>query len=152
MTPFLRRFVAAFEILGALVGLSVLALGALRITGPIWTNPLIASVATSFFGALGVAGILLWRNDRLGLRLSLLAQLAQVPALTTGFLEYRAQSPASISLSLDSAWNVGLQADLGSFFTMVFGRSAPIHSVSLNVLAVGCVFALLRAGRSLTSA
>ncbi len=152
MTNPVRRLIAAFEILGALTGLAVTALGALRIFGPGWVSPLVGLVATGFFGALGAAGVFLWRKDALGMRLSLLAQLAQVPLLTTTLLTFRAQTPVSVNLSFDSAWNVRLQADLGSYFALVFGRAPSAQVVGVNILALGCVLALLRSARSLTSA
>jgi hypothetical protein len=147
----LRRVIAGFEIAGAAAGLTFSTLRGFAAFGPGWIAQVVLAAGVGFFAALGLAGVLLWRNEHLGFRLSVLAQIAQVPVLTTSLVNYRAQTPVSINASFDSAWNLGLQADLGSYFSLVLGRHAPVQSVALNVLAVGCLVALLRAGRSLIS-
>jgi len=152
MAAFVRRFVAGFQMLGSIVGLGVTTLGAFTTSGPSAVSLLVSLAAVGFFGASGVAGFLLWRGEALGLRLSLVAQIAQVPLLTTTLLTYRAQTPVSINLSFDSAWNLGVQADVGSYFALVLGRTPSAQVVGVNLLALGCIVALVRSARSLTSA
>jgi hypothetical protein len=97
-----------------------------------------------------VAGVLLWRSRPLGLKLSMLAQIAQIPVVTTTAFSYAVKLGFGIWLfcNFDTGF-LGFNATLigNTEFALIF-RGLPVAPVlEINVLAVFILIWLLRAKR-----
>jgi hypothetical protein len=158
MKRFMRRLIAFGEIAQGLVpflfaGSAIEAFGVFRHVFP--DEPLVLRILQSGFYAgicllTSVAGVLLWRSRPLGLRLSVLAQIAQIPVVTTTAFSYAVKLNFGIWLfcNFDTGL-VGFTASLidNSEFALIFGGHQVAPVVEVNVLAACILLWLLRAIR-----
>ena len=144
MNLMLRRGIAALELAGAAFGLGAILLGPPQVSGSLWARGLIIVVFVGFLLFLGIAGFLLWRGNRLGPRLALIAQILQVPQVSLQAFSYHLQAPGGVNLALSSNWDVGLTADLSVSLGLHVGRPVASTQIVINLLALACVYILAR--------
>jgi hypothetical protein len=104
-----------------------------------------------FLVLLGVAGVLLWRGSALGITLSLVVQALQVPHIATNGLSYHLQAPAGVLVSFATNWDVGFTIDLSVALEFRIAHPVDFSRIAINLLALGCVYALARRRMTLRS-
>jgi hypothetical protein len=140
----LQRGIAALELAGAAFGLGAILLGQPQVSGSFLSRGLIIVIYVGFLLFLGIAGLLLWRGNPLGTRLSLIAQILQVPNITLQAFSFHLQAPVGVNLSWSSNWDVGLTADLSVSLGLLVGRPVALTQIAINLFALACVYALAR--------
>jgi hypothetical protein len=143
MNPYIRRAVAVLEVAGAIAGSVALATGHGRTSGPFWASVLVELAFAAFLGLLAAAGFLLWRDHPLGARLSMVAQVLQIPQITTHLLTYHLQAPGALNFSFSSNWEIGLTADVSVSLALRFRGLVDFPQFALNLLAVACLVVIL---------
>jgi hypothetical protein len=78
-----RRFIAAVQIVGALIGVWMLVLGARNGVSIVW------ALILAMFIFVGIAGVELWRGTRRGLIASTIAQIIQIPWIASAHFTWR---------------------------------------------------------------
>jgi len=103
----------------------------------------VAFAFTSFFTLIGVAGVLLLRNHRLGVPLSLVVQGMQVPVLLSSGASYYANAGLGLRLTADSAWNLGFYFHLGTELHYSWLSDRSETTVGINLVAVILLYLLV---------
>jgi hypothetical protein len=103
---------------------------------------MLAVAFTLFFTLLGVAGILLVRNHRWGLPLSLLVQGMQIPIFLSPGPSYYSSAGLGIRLSLDSQWNFGFYTFFGTQLHYSWQSDRNSTTVGINLVAAALVYLL----------
>jgi hypothetical protein len=149
MDKYILKFIAACEVTGALLGAYVLyrAIRSAHYDSDLIFVffALICALSTVTVLAL-IAGILLWTQRRLGLGLSLLVQILQVPLLTSAILKFQLMFGVGIwvYLSFDERIKIGLPIKFGAAENITWNPDLPF-SIGVNVLALYFIYVLLRA-------
>jgi len=145
------RIIAAYEIIGGVLGIATVALpiSSLR------SNPFVAAIGI-FFALLFLlsicAGVLLWKNDTLGIDLSILAQLPQTLQLALpGLFSYRFISGLAFSLTMafegsdgSSSSSISIGFNGASHFSL---NSEGIFLIGINFIAIGLIMYLQKLRR-----
>ena len=136
--PFLR-VLAAVEISGGLWGIGAVA----SATPPPVPGLLYPSLALLAFGASAAAGVLLWRGQPAGWRLSSVVQAAQVLQLLTPVFVWQYRVGPHLTVWLADG-HVGMNAGFQMDFALVPPPSGPVLAVALNLLALAALVVLFR--------
>ena len=96
-----------------------------------------------FFTLIGVAGVLLLRNHRWGVPLSLIAQGVQIPVFLSPGASYYANAGLGLRLTADTAWNVGFYAHLGTQLHYSWESSRTTTTVGINLVAAVLLYLLI---------
>jgi len=129
----LRRVIGLVEVLGA--GWSVVGLGGLFLrSGAVmpWSFLFIFLGSYTF---VGLAGVLLLRQHRLGEPLSILAQVPQLVQLTSGALAYRFIAGYQVTLFLVGD-RFGAYAGLSAAINLWRGTNDPAFMLGVNLIPV----------------
>ena len=140
MTPSrLRLAIGWFEVFGASLG----ALFSYQMFQQLATAlPWLALAFILFFTLIGVGGILLVRNHRWGLPLSLIVQGMQVPVFLSPGPSYYSNAGFGIRLTLDSQWSLGFYTFFGTqlHYSWLSDRNAT--TVGINLVAAALLYLL----------
>src|SRR5215467_6533843 len=135
----LRLAIGWFEVFGASLG----ALVTYRIFPQLASAvPWLALAFVLFFTLIGVAGILLIRNHRWGLPLSLLMQGMQIPVFLSPGPSYYSNAGLRLRLYMDSHWHLGFYAFFGTQLTYSWLSDQSSTTVGINLVAVALLWLL----------
>jgi hypothetical protein len=139
----LRTTLAVYETGAGLGGIwMLLASGQFQLHGPLPLRIFFAIVMAGYCALLAVSGVLLGRNHPVGVRLSLYAQVVQVPQLVTRPLTFMMFTPASITLTFGSNADVGFFLNVAAELKILFGRRPEVTTVGVNLLALFVLYLL----------
>lgn len=153
MNHILRKIIAASQGIGAVL---VACFMAYELIYTVF-HPVLLFLAGYLFAAcaLGIyAGLLLWRDRRLGYLLSIVAQAVQVPLLVSSAVSYALifgfGSWIYFTLSGDG-WDAGIDFRLGELHQFyILGEGLPV-SIGVNLVALYFAVILWRALRALSA-
>jgi hypothetical protein len=151
MNHLLRKIIAVFQVSGA--ALAAIGLGYELFYVPFQTA--LVFLAAYLFAACALAisgGLLLWRDRRAGYRLSIAAQAAQIPLVSSTLISYGLifGFGAWVSLTVSAEnWNAGIDFRLGELHQLhLFSEGVPV-SIGINFVALYFAVMLWRALRAL---
>ena len=148
MNKYILKIIAACEVTGALLGMYILC----RVIRSAHYDSDLIFVFFALICALSamtvlalIAGIRLWMQRRLGLGLSLLVQILQVPLLTSAIFKFQLMFGVGIwvYLSFDEKITIGLPIKFGAAENVAWNPDLPF-SIGVNVLALYFIYVLLR--------
>ena len=135
----LRQIIAWIQIAGAAWGAPATYT---FLTHPSGELGLLAAAFSLFFTLIGLAGILLLRNHRWGVPLSLIVQGMQVPVLLSPGASYYANAGLGLRLTADTAWNLGFYAHLGTQLHYSWESDRTTTTVGINLVAAVLLYLL----------
>ena len=133
-----RMVVAGVEIAGGMYGL-VASMPQL-VSAERWPHQVIFAVAAAFYVTSFVAGMLLLRNRRAGITLSIYLTWPQLLSVKTSLITFALYSGARIGVYIPP---LGFQANLASGFDFGFRGYQPDPQVGINLLAIYFLFLLI---------
>ena len=136
----LRLAIGWFEVFGASLGALVAYQVILLVASSL---PMLALAFTLFFTLLGGACVLLVRNHRLGLPLSLIVQGMQIPIYLSPGPSYYSSAGLGIRLSLDSQWSFGFYTFFGTQLHYSWQSDRNTTTVGINLVAAALVYLLV---------
>lgn len=144
----INKLVAAFEVIGGVIGI-VMGLMPLfkmeRVEGP--TSEVVAYFAICIGFALLYAlslyaGIELWKEKRIGYKLSIFSQAIQVPLFASSYVIYNFFSAISLSV-LFSEFGPSIKFLIGNSFSLGFVRPDVPFAFGINLVALAILIYLV---------
>jgi hypothetical protein len=136
----LRHIIAWIQIAGAAWGAPATYAFLTHPTGPLG---LVFAAFSLFFTLIGLAGILLLRNHRWGVPLSLIVQGMQLPVLLSPGASYYANAGLGLRVFADTAWQFGFYAHLGTQFHYSWESDRTTTAVGINLVAAALLYLLV---------
>jgi len=149
LTKYLLKLIAILEIVGSLFGFYILY-SMFRSVSYDESTFLLYVLLFSALGAVTVlalvAGILLWKERRLGFALSVLVQALQIPIFTSAIFEIQLMFGVGIwpYAAMDGQFKLGMDINFGAEEDLGWRPEAPF-SFGVNLVAVYFLYVLLRA-------
>ncbi len=152
MTHKMNKLIAAFEIIGGVIGIvmGVMPLFKLEgVQGP--TGEVVAYFAICLGFALLYAlslyaGIELWKEKRVGYKLSIFSQALQVPMFASSYVIYNFFSAISLSV-LISELGPSIKFLIGNSFSLGFVRPDVPFAFGINLVALAILIYLVHSLR-----
>jgi hypothetical protein len=138
----LRQAIAWIEIAGAAWGAS-LSYSLYAQIGAGVVVLVLAIAFTLFFTLIGLAGVLLLRNHRWGVPLSLVAQGIQLPVFLSSGPSYYSNAGLGLRLTADTDWNVGFYVHLGTQLHYSWQSDRTTTTIGINVVAAVLLYLLV---------
>lgn len=136
MRNLLFRLIGVFEVAGGLYGVAVM----LRRLLPLGSthDSIVALIGLALFGFVLAAGVQLIDGSERGIRMSLWAQLLQIPLLATPIFSYGLHSGAFINVfaTLQSTPHLGIDWKLGSQGFVLALAGPSVSRLGINLLAL----------------
>ncbi|CAM5327903.1 hypothetical protein [Rhodanobacter lindaniclasticus] len=136
MRNLLFRLIGVFEVAGGLYGVAVM----LRRLLPLGSthDSIVALIGLALFGFVLAAGVQLIDGSERGIRMSLWAQLLQIPLLATPIFSYGLHSGAFINVfaTLQATPHLGIDWRLGSQGFVLALAGPSVSRLGLNLLAL----------------
>jgi hypothetical protein len=136
----LRQVIAWIQIAGAAWGAPATYA---FLTHPTGGLGVLFAAFTLFFTLIGLAGILLLRNHRWGIPLSLIAQGMQLPVLLSPGASYYANAGLGLRLTADTAWNLGFYIHLGTQLHYSWESDRTTTTIGINLVAAALLYLLV---------
>jgi DMSO/TMAO reductase YedYZ heme-binding membrane subunit len=136
----LRQIIAWIQIAGAAWGASI-SYGLYRqVHG---TLIILAGAFTLFFTLIGAAGVLLLRNHRWGVPLSLVSQGIQIPVLMSPGPSFFANAGLGARFTFSTDGNIGFYIHLGTQLHYSWQSEQTTTTVGINVVAAVLLYLLI---------
>jgi hypothetical protein len=140
----LRRAIAAFLGIGAVIGLAIVLNLSRSVPTPVATrNVLTLTLALLLMAFTTVAAWLLWRDHPLGYSLGIWALALQVPHLDLPGLSYSLYTTGRLTLWASADFHIGMLFDWGSGFTLALSGSPDSARLGVNLVALSLGWRLL---------
>lgn len=133
-----RMVLAGVEIAGGLYGLVATMPQLMNAEG--WPYKVIYAFAAAFYVTSFVAGMLLMRDRRAGVTLSIYLTWPQLLSVKTSLITFVLYSGARIGIYIPP---LGFQADLASGLSFGFRGDQPDPQIGVNLLAIYFLFLLI---------
>ncbi len=136
MRTLLFRLIGILEVAGGLYGVAVMLRRLLSLGST--QNSVIALIGLALFGFVLAAGVQLIDGSERGIRMSLWAQLLQVPLLATPVISYAFHSGAFVNVfaTLHATPRLGIDWRLGSQGYLLATAGPSVSRVGINLLAL----------------
>jgi hypothetical protein len=148
-TKYLLKLIAILEIVGSLFGFYILYSVFGSATYDESTFLLYVLLFSALFAVTVLAltaGILLWRERRIGFALSVLVQAVQIPILTSAIFQIQLMFGVGIwaYARVDGQFKIGMHMDVGAQEYLGWRPGSPF-SFGVNLVAIYFFYVLLRA-------
>jgi hypothetical protein len=141
MTHKLAKLIAAFEVIGGIIGVVMGIWPFFRIgesqgpTGTVVAYYAICAGFTLLYFLSLYAGIKLWQDKRLGYKLSFIVQAVQVPLLSSTLVIYNFVSGISLA-AIFGQFGPSVKFLIGNSFSLGFDRPDAPFAIGINCLAL----------------
>ena len=144
-----RQVIGWYQIIGGAVGLVftlLMLFGGIEASSGLWLILLLLAIGAALFATSVTAGILLLRKHPMAMRVSQVAQMAQIPQLMLGGTAYYFVAGAKFTLLIYQMFNTGFRVDFGLYsqFNFQFGASSGFFIVGINIVPIIVLWLLKR--------
>lgn len=139
VTKYILKIISIIEVVGGLLGVVTSIIVALHTPkSPLnfLLVPLFLALFVAAYSLMAYAGVQLWRDKTLGLRLSMVAQIIQIPFIQSSYIAFRLYSPLTFYTIFSENGFMNNVFGLGSDSVLSFPGMELPFSVGINLIAV----------------